>query len=388
MSATQLVKPVTASMLLDAATEARNSGAAGPRQRAASGAPTGSLRGLRLLVVEDNANNRQVAQELLMAEGAEVALAENGEQGVQAVFAAEGAFDAVLMDLQMPVMDGLMATARIRERFDQQALPIIAMTANAMASDRQACLEAGMNSHVGKPFELADLVSALLSHTRRAQGERVAPAAAEVSLPAQVLEQAERSGIEMAEAIRRLGGNQPVYGRMLRSFMGDLPGMLQGLESFVAEADLPGALMNLHTLKGLTSMLGARELCVRVTSAHRVLESGAPRDEQAEALRGVQAEAALFMSAATPLLDMLGGPERTAPARTALPSGAESKLLVDLLALLQASDMRALELFDRLRENRGVIDPSSRAALQASVGALDFDRAAVACRQLLAEVNS
>jgi response regulator RpfG family c-di-GMP phosphodiesterase len=304
------------------------------------------------------------------------------------VFAAEGAFDAVLMDLQMPVMDGLMATARIRERFDQQALPIIAMTANAMASDRQACLEAGMNSHVGKPFELDDLVSALLSHTGRAQVDRALLVASEVSVPADVLEQTERSGIEMAEAIRRLGGNQPVYGRMLRSFMGDLPGMLQGLESFVAEADLPSALMNLHTLKGLTSMLGARELCVRVTSAHRVLESGAPRDEQAEALRGVQAEAAVFMSAATPLLDILDDPERAAPARTAPPSGAESKLLVDLLALLQASDMRALELFDRLRENRDVIDPSSLAALQASVGVLDFDRAAMVCRQLLAEVSS
>ena len=78
------------------------------------------------------------------------------------------------MDLQMPVMDGLTATARIRERFDRQALPIIAMTANAMASDRQACLDAGMNSHVGKPFELADLVSALLWHTGRDQVERSA----------------------------------------------------------------------------------------------------------------------------------------------------------------------------------------------------------------------
>jgi CheY-like chemotaxis protein len=323
-----------------------------------------------------------------MAEGAEVALAENGEQGVQAVFAAEGAFDAVLMDLQMPVMDGLTATARIRERFDRKALPIIAMTANAMASDRQACLDAGMNSHVGKPFELADLVSALLSHTGRAPEQRPVPAAAEVSLPADVLEQAQRSGIEITEAIRRLGGNASVYGRMLRSFMGDLPDMLRGLESFAAEADRPEVLMSLHTLKGLTSMLGARELCDRVTAAYRVFESDAPRDEAAEALRGLQAEAALFMSAAAPLLDRLDDPARAVPTRTALPAGAQAKLLVDLLALLLASDMRALELFDRLRENPGVVDLAGLTALQASIGALDFDRAAVACRQLLAGVNS
>jgi hypothetical protein len=292
------------------------------------------------------------------------------------------------MDLQMPVMDGLMATARIRERFDRQALPIIAMTANAMASDRQACLEAGMNSHVGKPFELADLVSALLRHTGREPDQHAAPAAAEVNLPLQVLEQARLGGIEVAEAIRRLGGNQPVYGRMLRGFMADLPGMLKGLESFAAEADGPEVLMSLHTLKGLTAMLGARELCDRVTAAHRVFESGEPREDEAGALRALQAEAALFMSAATPLLDMLDGPARAAPARTALSADAQAKLLADLLALLLASDMRALELFDRLRENPGVVDPAGLTALQASIGALDFDRAAVACRQLLAEVNS
>ena len=383
-----LVKPVTASMVFDAVVDAWLGDGAQRQQRAAPAVSAGSLKGMRLLVVEDNANNRQVAQELLVAEGAEVALAENGEQGVQAVLAAEGAFDAVLMDLQMPVMDGLTATARIRERFDRQALPIIAMTANAMASDRQACLDAGMNSHVGKPFELADLVSALLLHTGREQVDRALLTASEATLPADVLEQAERSGIEMTEAIRRLGGNAPVYGLMLRSFMGDLPDMLQGLESFAAEADRPEVLMSLHTLKGLTAMLGARELCDRVTAAYRVFESDAPRDDQAKALRGVQAGAQLFMSAAAPLLGMLEGPARAAPARTSLSAGGQAKLLVDLLALLQASDMRALELFDGLRENPGAVDPAGLNSLQASMGALDFDRAAEVCRQLLTEVSS
>ena len=383
-----LVKPVTASMVFDAVADAWLGDGAQRQQRAAPVVSAGSLKGMRLLVVEDNANNRQVAQELLMAEGAEVALAENGEQGVQAVWAAEGAFDAVLMDLQMPVMDGLTATARIRERFDRQALPIIAMTANAMASDRQACLDAGMNSHVGKPFELADLVSALLWHTGRDQVERSAAPVAEVALPLDLLEQARRSGIEVTEAIRRLGGNTPVYGLMLRSFMGDLPDMLQGLASFAAEADRPEVLMSLHTLKGLTAMLGARELCERVTAAYQVFESDAPRDDQAKALRGVQAEAAIFMDAAAPLLGMLNAPARAAPARTSLSAGGQAELLVDLLALLQASDMRALELFDGLRENLGVADPAGLTALQASIGALDFDRAAEVCRQLLAEVSS
>ncbi len=383
-----LVKPVTASMVFDAVVDAWLGDSAQRQQHSVPAVSAGSLKGMRLLVVEDNANNRQVAQELLMAEGAEVALAENGEQGVQAVLAAEGAFDAVLMDLQMPVMDGLTAAARIREHFDRRALPIIAMTANAMASDRQACLDAGMNSHVGKPFELADLVSALLWHTGREQVERSAAPADELALPPDLLEQAQRGGIELTEAIRRLGGNAPVYGLMLRSFMGDLPDMLQGLESFAAKADRPEVLMSLHTLKGLTAMLGARELCDRVTAAYQVFESDAPHDDQAKALRGVQAEAKLFMSAAAPLLGMLDGLARPAPARTALGAGGQAKLLVDLLALLQASDMRALELFDGLRENPGAVDPAGLTSLQASMGALDFDRAAEVCRQLLTEVSS
>jgi PAS domain S-box-containing protein len=125
------------------------------------------LSGLRLLVVEDNKINQIVARGLLTKEGATVTLADDGQLGVAAVAAAPDAFDAVLMDVQMPVMDGYAATRAIRQDLDLADLPIIAMTANAMASDRAACLEAGMNEHVGKPFELDHLVATLLRMTTR-----------------------------------------------------------------------------------------------------------------------------------------------------------------------------------------------------------------------------
>jgi signal transduction histidine kinase/ActR/RegA family two-component response regulator len=127
------------------------------------------LAGLRLLVVEDNKINQMVAQGLLTQEGAQITLAENGELGVHAVANAHPPFDAVLMDVQMPVMDGYAATRAIRTQLGLTSLPVIAMTANAMASDRAACLEAGMNDHVGKPFELDHLVAVLLQHTQRQQ---------------------------------------------------------------------------------------------------------------------------------------------------------------------------------------------------------------------------
>jgi PAS domain S-box-containing protein len=120
------------------------------------------LQGLRILVVEDNKINQMVAKGLLAKEGADITLADNGELGVAAVAAARPPFDVVLMDVQMPVMDGYAATRAIRQELGLTHLPIIAMTANAMASDRATCLDVGMDDHIGKPFDLDNLVTLLL----------------------------------------------------------------------------------------------------------------------------------------------------------------------------------------------------------------------------------
>jgi two-component system, sensor histidine kinase and response regulator len=161
-----LVKPLTASMLRDAVFEATaaNTNAAtgtGPVKAQAQVKPK-RLLGMRILVVEDNKINQMVAKGVLSAEGADITLADDGELGVAAASRTQPPFDAVLMDVQMPVMDGYTATRTLRAMPGFEDLPIIAMTANAMASDRAACLAAGMNDHVGKPFELDHLVATLL----------------------------------------------------------------------------------------------------------------------------------------------------------------------------------------------------------------------------------
>ena len=142
--------------------------------------PTGAvktqrLQGMRLLVVEDNLINQMVAQKLLSQEGAEVTLADNGELGMRAAITAEPGFDAVLMDVQMPVMDGYEAAKAIGLHMGHKQPPIIAMTANAMASDRQACLDAGMKDHIGKPFMLDQLVALLHRHTENKAQANAAP---------------------------------------------------------------------------------------------------------------------------------------------------------------------------------------------------------------------
>ena len=154
-----LMKPVTASMLLDAMVDAQADHV--PRQRTELRAPSLRLSGMRLLVVEDNLVNQQVARELLQKEGALVQTANDGQDAVALVAAADPMYDVVLMDMQMPVMDGLSATRHIRQALGLTDLPIVAMTANAMAAERQECLDAGMNDHVAKPFELSHMVQVL-----------------------------------------------------------------------------------------------------------------------------------------------------------------------------------------------------------------------------------
>ncbi|MBE0550577.1 MAG: PAS-domain containing protein, partial [Rubrivivax sp.] len=216
-----LVKPITASMLYDAVMDARSASGAAPA-RAAPLAVAGRLVGLRLLVAEDNANNQQVARELLEDEGAQVQIAPDGLAAVQAVAQAEPPFDAVLMDLQMPVMDGYAATGHIRQLPGRSALPIVAMTANAMASDREACLAAGMNEHVGKPFDLDQLVRVLRRLCQHSVAAAAAPMAA-AAAPDAVLEQAAaEAGVELAAALTRLGGNRHAYRRLLRQCAQDL----------------------------------------------------------------------------------------------------------------------------------------------------------------------
>jgi CheY-like chemotaxis protein len=118
-------------------------------------------------LAEDNLINQVVVKTLLEQDGARVQVVENGQLAIDALRASPDAFDVVLMDMQMPVMDGLQATRHIRQQLKLSDLPIIAMTANVLASDYQNCMDAGMNDHVGKPFKVRDLVALMQQFSQR-----------------------------------------------------------------------------------------------------------------------------------------------------------------------------------------------------------------------------
>ncbi|MCF1439652.1 MAG: response regulator, partial [Shewanella sp.] len=143
------------------------------KQEAPSAAESEDPAGKGLvLLVEDNFINQQVASELLKSGGYDVVLAGNGQESLDMVDSQP--FDAVLMDIQMPVMDGLTATAELRKRYTSEQLPIIAMTAHAMTGDREKSLAAGMNAHITKPIELTELFETLekwVSYKRQHQAD-------------------------------------------------------------------------------------------------------------------------------------------------------------------------------------------------------------------------
>ena len=174
-----------------------------------------------LLVVEDNEINRQIALELLDGAGLVVDVAENGERAVHQV--QHASYDIVLMDVQMPVMDGLEATRRIRALPGYGRLPILAMTANAMAGDRELALEAGMNDHVTKPIDPDQLFNALrrwLPH-RAAQvaSEPAVAASAAPTTPVVLGDSLNIAGLDVADGLRRVMGKRDMYTRLLRAFV-------------------------------------------------------------------------------------------------------------------------------------------------------------------------
>jgi PAS domain S-box-containing protein len=267
-----LIKPVTGSMLVDALQLAQADRAGAPAPTAAV-VGTGALQGLRILLVEDNETNQQVACELLAGEGARITVAGNGRIAVDLLAADSDAFELVLMDVQMPVMDGYAATRCIRGELGLVALPVIAMTANALASDREASLQAGMTDHVGKPFDLAQLVRAIQRHAPKtwapASSGVGAPAAAGV--PAAALALASAHHIDLHGALHRLGGSTRAYARFLERFISDHPQQLAELRTSVAGGEFKTGARVAHTLKGLAGTLGITPLVELAFKAEKAL---------------------------------------------------------------------------------------------------------------------
>lgn len=223
------------------------------------------LRGLSVLVAEDNEVNRIVAKGLLDQAGVTVTFAETGAEAVRRVREAPlDAYDAVLMDLQMPEMDGFEATRRILEDLGRTDLPIIAMTAHAFESERKKCLDAGMVGHVAKPIDPDHLFETLAKRAKtppegRTTAMQAAPDAAEPEdggvdgMPDAV------EGLEVQPALARFSGNRRLLRRSVEKFRDQLDAAIAPLDGAVGGGDMPETARLAHALRGVAGNVGATE---------------------------------------------------------------------------------------------------------------------------------
>ena len=341
-----LAKPATASMLFDVVMEASNAHA-GLRQVAQGRSNARQLTGMRILVVEDNLINQQVADELLTSAGALVSMAANGQLGVEAVEAAAPQFDVVLMDIQMPVMDGYEATRAIRERLGLSTLPIVAMTANALTSDREACLAAGMNEHVGKPFDMAQLVSLL---TRLTEFQSGAVQGSDTTSGEAVL--LEVPGLNLPEALARMSGLKGLYVRTARNFVTILTTVIADLQQLLEAGAQQKAVMLLHTLKGNAGTLGAGHLAMVVGRMEGLCKTP---EGMAGCLARLNALATLTESTATALEQAIQlltyNTEPAPPLVRPLDNFATLVALKELEALARAADLSVMQRYAELRDS-------------------------------------
>ncbi len=223
------------------------------------------IRGAYVLVVDDNAINQQVASEILQRAGVRVDLASSGEEAARLVNANH--YDAVLMDIQMPDMDGYQATALIRADSRHAGLPIIAMTAHAIAGYRERCLDMDMNDYVTKPID-PDTLYAVLATWVKPDLSRAAPetgpgATAPTAQPFQRLAAGQaqaRPGINVAEALERLGGHDALLSRLLGLFAHDFEASLQQIQDAIDSGELLRAAELVHRIRGAAGNLSANEL--------------------------------------------------------------------------------------------------------------------------------
>lgn len=272
-----LIKPVTKSMLMDSLV---NVFAAGAGEAMAPGREEGAVRldGARILLVEDNEINRQVATELLGGAGAVIDVATNGKEAVGRLNAGGAAYDVVLMDLQMPVMDGFQATAQIRADARFASLPVIAMTAHATIEERQRCMEAGMNDHIAKPIDPAQMFGTLARYYRPG-GDRPRGRAGGTGGAPEVVGLRGIDGLDASEGLMRLGGNEGLYLRLLRQFLRDEKDAAARIGGEIARGEIGTAEAVTHALKGVAGNLGAKAVHGAAAELERTLRAGAPDAE-------------------------------------------------------------------------------------------------------------
>jgi PAS domain S-box-containing protein len=378
-----LIKPVAPSLLFD--TTIRIFGTVPDEGSGDSHAATDevvalpdNLQGARVLLVEDNDFNQEVATELLKEAGLKVEVAENGAVALEKLRGApDGTFDLVLMDMQMPVMDGIAATIEIRKQARFDSLPIVAMTANVMAAERQKCLDAGMNDHVAKPIDPAALFSALARWLTPRMDAAPEPPRRAVTA-ADLADDFDPTGINIDGLDVKLGlsrvlGKRRLYSDLLLKFARDQTKAPQLLQEALDGRDLATAQRLAHTAKGLAGNIGATRLQEQAALLEAAIRDRAPREKVDPLLDVWRAGLRDLISGLWAALPM---PQARHQNRAASDPARQREVVRRLMALLKNDDSDAVDLVDAEAETlRAALGASAFDALAEASHAFDFDTA-------------
>ncbi len=386
VAADHLLKPVCPSSLLDTTLNVLGWHVAQHRRKGGYEQETleaaGRLAGAHLLLVEDNEINRELATELLTQHGILVSVAHNGKEALQRL--AQQRFDAVLMDCQMPVMDGYAATREIRRQPALHDLPVIAMTANAMVGDRERVLAVGMNDHIAKPIDLHELFTTL---ARWVTPSAVAPGVA-VQGPGATVAQEEVSGdalppipgLDTEAGLATAQGNRALYRRLLGKFLVHYGDFVAQFQAARAALDAPAAERLVHTLKGVAGNLGAFGLQAAAQALEHALRHGGG---EAVALQRLSAQLDPLIDALVRLAPDAGPDATNATGQADVAAGSLAQLIRVTARQLAEGDTEAEAGVARLAAQlHGGVAATTMARVVALVEAYDYEAAAEVLVQL------
>jgi PAS domain S-box-containing protein len=370
-----LIKPVNASMLFDTAMRVLGATMDEDRTRQQEISPMmedfASIKGATILLAEDNELNQEVAVGLLEDAGFRVEIANNGQEVLDMI--GKKPYDIILMDMQMPVMDGVTATIELRKQPQFAALPIVAMTANAMEQDKEKCIAAGMNDHVAKPIEPDDLFRALLKWIK--PRETVSPVTAAGSIRnAAMGKDAEGvtdvpviDGLDVELGMRRVLGKKPLFLSMLRKYVSNQANTPAELRAALDTGDAETAERIAHSAKGVSGNIGATGLQNMAAEIEKMVKDGADRGALEEKIAPF-AEAQAAMIAA--LKERLPPDTDAGMIHAALDMGKVTEVVGRLAVLLAEDDSEASDV---LEENRDL--------MRTAMGAEAFSRIDVAIKK-------
>ncbi|MBF0130400.1 MAG: response regulator, partial [Alphaproteobacteria bacterium] len=372
---TILTKPVTPSALLEAVARADNVGTGAlVRDVGMRTSLLNRLAGLRVLLVDDSDINQEVMGDVLLRTGAIVHRANDGAEAL--TFLEKGgaeAIDVVLMDVQMPGMDGYEATRLARQRLSRSDLPIFAMTANVTTGDQEKTRLAGMNGHIGKPVDVDELVSLLASclpvfPTRRTVLELAPPPPPEPQPPALP----NLAGIDQRSALLRLGGNQRLFMSLLRRFVLSSSGSVRDVRLLLMKGEHAQAVARLHHLRGIAANLGADETARLAAAAESVIR-GERSEDPARCLAALETSLSTVLGSISALL---GRTEE--PVEAGLPPSLPALLerLRTIRKFAEHRDFQAMDEFELLRRSMAsYFPPAAVDQLGDAFDELDFPAA-------------